>query len=171
MDEPDVTEVRAAPPASRHILRCRQEHVAAAGGCFGVPIPTIPCRAAAAGPRAALWLGPDEWLLIAETGAEIAPQLAPLAENFAFSLVDIGHRHVAFEIAGAAARDVLAFGCPLALDDAAFPPGACTRTVFGKCEIVLWRVAPALYRVEVARSFAPYLRELLHVARANLATA
>src|SRR5262249_30901758 len=136
-------EIRTAPPASRYILRCRPEHAAAAGTCFGAPIPITSCRAATAGSRAALWLGPDEGLRIGDADAAIEPQFAPLAEKCAFSLVDIGHRNVAFEITGAAAPDLLAFGCPLALDDAAFPPGACTRTLFGKCEIVLWRVSSA----------------------------
>ena len=40
---------------------------------------------------------------------------------------------------------------------AAFPVGMCTRTLFGKAEIVLWRTAPRPFRIEVWRSFAPYV--------------
>ena len=46
---------------------------------------------------------------------------------------------------------------PLDLDQAAFPVGMCTRTLFGKAEIVLWRKADDAFRVEVWRSFAPYV--------------
>ena len=59
-------------------------------------------------------------------------------------------------------------GCPLDLDAAAFPPGRCTRTLFGKAEIVLWRRDVDAWRVEVARSFAPYLLALLREAAADL---
>ena len=33
----------------------------------------------------------------------------------------------------------------------------CTRTVFGKAEIVLWRIAPEVFHLDVARSFVPYV--------------
>src|ERR687898_480955 len=59
------------------------------------------------------------------------------------SLVDVSHRHRAFEVSGPAAAALLNEGCPLDLDDAAFPAGACTRTLFGKIEILLWRSAAA----------------------------
>ena len=41
----------------------------------------------------------------------------------------------------------------------------CTRTVFGKAEIVLWRTAAETFRIEVARSFAPYVWACLEEAR------
>ena len=38
----------------------------------------------------------------------------------------------------------------------------CTRTVFAKAEIVLWRTAADTFRVEVWRSFADYVVGMLH---------
>ncbi|MFX8747406.1 sarcosine oxidase subunit gamma family protein, partial [Acinetobacter baumannii] len=55
------------------------------------------------------------------------------------SLVDVSHRNTAIQIAGPAAADVLNAGCPLDLRLDAFPVGMCTRTLFAKAEIVLWR--------------------------------
>jgi sarcosine oxidase subunit gamma len=52
-------------------------------------------------------------------------------------------------------------GCPLDLHADAFPVGMCTRTVFGKSEIVLWRCAADCFHLEVARSFAAYVHALL----------
>jgi sarcosine oxidase subunit gamma len=37
----------------------------------------------------------------------------------------------------------------------------CTRTMCAKAEIVLWRPAPEVFRVEVWRSFASYLTQFL----------
>ena len=42
----------------------------------------------------------------------------------------------------------------------------CTRTVFVKAEIVLWRTAADVFRLEVWRSFTDYVaRYLAEVAR------
>jgi sarcosine oxidase subunit gamma len=40
----------------------------------------------------------------------------------------------------------------------------CTRTIFGKAEIVLWRRGPRSFHIEVWRSFAPYLLACLQEA-------
>ncbi len=55
--------------------------------------------------------------------------------------------------------------CALDLHHSAFPIGMCTRTVFGKAEIMLWRTEADTFRIEVARSFAPYVWACLDEAR------
>jgi sarcosine oxidase, subunit gamma len=152
------------PRAARFALRARPEHVEAAGVAFGVALPTAACRAQAVGARAALWLGPDEWLLIAEDHAETSTKNAFASIAAPLSLVEISHRQVAVELRGEAAVDVLAAGCPLDLHVNVFAVGACTRTLFGKCEIVLWRTAPLVFRMEFWRSYADYVSALLEIA-------
>jgi len=142
----------ALPPATRYILRARPAAQIAAGEAFGVALPTLACRAATAGARAALWLGPDEWLLISPD----APDFAALA-GLPHSLVDVSHRQAALTISGPQAAAALNTGCPLDLDEAAFPVGMCTRTVLAKTQIVLWRTAPDIFHVEAWRSFLPYV--------------
>jgi len=131
----------------------------AAGGAFGVELPQMACRAAASGTRAALWLGPDEQLLLAaeQEGAACQSALAAALASVAHSMVDVSHRQVAFEVHGAQAESLLNSGCPLDLCREAFPVDRCTRTVYAKTEIVLWRRSPEVFHVEVWRSFAEYL--------------
>lgn len=107
----------------------------------------------------ALRLGPGEWLLLDVTLGEIG---AP------HSLVDVSDRQVAFILRGPRAATVLAGGVPLDLASSAFPPGTATRTVCGRIEIVLWRIDESEWRIEVWRSFAPYLATLLAQAAADL---
>ena len=155
--------LRLLAPAARFSLRGGAPIVAAAGAALGVQLPTVACRAAAAGEHAALWLGPDEWLLIApaaETQA-LRARLAAALAALPHSLVDVSHRQVAFELAGARAAWLLNAGCPLDLDLSEFPAGMCTRTVFHKSEIVLWRTGAQAFRVEVWRSYAAYLSQFL----------
>ena len=45
----------------------------------------------------------------------------------------------------------------LDLDLAAYPVGMCSRTLFAKAEIVLWRTGENVFHIEVWRSFADYL--------------
>ena len=113
-------------------------------------------RASWLGERLAARLGPDEWLLVAPAGD--APDFSAL-EGRHHSLVDVSHRFAAFAVQG---ENVLAAGCPLDLHPDFFTPGCATRTLLGKAEIVLWRLAEArAYRVECARSFAPYVQRFL----------
>ena len=72
------------------------------------------------------------------------------------SAVDVSHRNVGIMVEGEGAEACLAAGCPQDLSLAAFPVDACSRTVLGKVEIVLWRTDEQAFRVEVWRSFADY---------------
>jgi sarcosine oxidase subunit gamma len=162
--------VRPLPAAARWILRGGPGVRLAAEGALKLAVPAVACRAAADGDSAALWLGPDEWLLISaghradETAAALRAALAELAH----SLVDVSHRQVALEVSGADARALLAAGCPLDLDSSTFPVGMCTRTLLGKAEIVLWRIGAEAFRLEVWRSFAPYVSAFLAEAARGL---
>jgi len=110
-----------------------------------------------------LWLGPDEFLMIApETEATaVAADLAAALGTLPHSLVDVSHRQVTLELSGPRAEWLLGAQCPLPLDLRAFPVGMCTRTVFAKAEIVLWRSSTETFRMEVARSFTQYVVDLL----------
>jgi sarcosine oxidase subunit gamma len=147
------------PPATRFILQCGKEAREKAGMAFGLPMPEAACRAQSAAGRSALWLGPDERLLLAPDGAEesLAATLGAALAGLPHSLVNVSHRQVALCVAGPGARDWLASGCPLDLDEGAFPVGMCTRTVMAKAEIVLWRRSSEEYHLETGRSFADYV--------------
>jgi sarcosine oxidase subunit gamma len=155
---PGRLDVAALSPQARFSFRGAADAAMRAATGFGLALPTQPCRAVAADDRAALWLGPDEWLLLApkaeEDGTEDALRAA-LADA-PHALVRVGDRHAAMTIAGPRAEAVLAAGCALDLDAAAFPPGMCTRTLLAKAEIVLWRYRPDAFRLEFRRSFAAY---------------
>lgn len=135
----------------------------AMGTAFGLALPQDACRAAIGPDRAALWLGPDEWLLLAlpDLGDSLAEAAGAALGTLPHSLVEITNRQVALSLSGRQATTVLAGGNPLDFDLSAFPVGMCTRTIMGKAEIVLWRTEPDRFHIEVWRSFAPYLRGFL----------
>jgi sarcosine oxidase, subunit gamma len=148
-----------ASAAARFILRGAEAVRIACGMAFGVELPSRLGPAGESEGRAALWLGPDEWLLIADgaDAADIGAMLESVLEGTAHSLVDVSHRQIGLIARGAAAARILNAGCPLDLDLKAFPVGFATRTLFDKVEIVLWRRDETNFRIEIWRSFAPFL--------------
>jgi sarcosine oxidase subunit gamma len=161
-----VVAVADAGPFARFVYRGPGDLPVAAS--FGVDLPHDPMRAATAGTRAALWLGPDEWLLLAPEadGAALPRDVATALAGRVASLVDVGHRQAALTVSGPRAADLIASGCPLDLDLGAYPTGMVTRTLLAKAEIVLWRRADELFHVEVARSYTAYVTGwLLEAAR------
>ena len=159
--EHSAVVVRSADPAIRLNVRADTAAAAPIGMAIGVLLGTAPCRAVIVRDRTALWLGPDEWLVLApESETALAQQ--PLAALG--SVVDVSHAYVGIEVRGPrAAWCINAFNA-LDLDPHVFPVGACTRTLFGKVEIILWRAEADLFRIEVARSYAPYVRQCLEEA-------
>jgi sarcosine oxidase subunit gamma len=161
---PSTPWLRPLPAATRFSFFGDARAQALAEVTWQVPFSARALRAKVRDRRASLWVGPDEYLLIAlgeDNAAELAASLALALVDLPHSLVDISHRQIALEVRGPHAEAILNGGCPLDLDIAKFPVGMCTRTVFAKAEIVLWRTAPDVFHVEVWRSFADYLTALL----------
>jgi sarcosine oxidase subunit gamma len=91
----------------------------------------------------------------------LGPALERALSALPHSLVDVSHRQTALDVRGEQAEAILAGYCPLDLNLRAFPVGMCTRTVYSKAEIVLWRTEPGEFRVEVWRSFTDYVVRLM----------
>lgn len=166
--------VRPARPAKRISLRAPEESVGSLSRALKVPLPMTPKSATFAknsdfggkGGRVALWLGPDEWLVIDDAGGD---PLADCAKAKALhSAVDISHRNVAILVSGPAAGDVISAGCPQDLSAETFPVGAASRTVLGKIEIVLLRTGEDAFRAECWRSFSDYAFTFLAEAARSL---
>lgn len=129
--------------------------------------PTTPNTVTAAtdGQGHVLWLGPDEWLVVAREGAPsgaaaaIEAALRGAAAGAFLTAVDVSANRVGIEIAGPGALELLAAGCALDLERA-LPAGACAQTLLARANVVLWHVTdgPApRYVVLVRPSFVRYL--------------
>ena len=149
-----------APVSTRISLRAREDGLAAAKKILGFALPLKPKSSATKGSIHCLWIGPDEWLVIDADGSGLPEKFAKEG-NTKLSAVDISHRNTAILLEGAKAVDVLNSGCPQDLSSAAFPVGACSRTILGKSEIVLYRTGEHAFRVECWRSFSDYVWSFL----------
>ncbi len=150
------------PPMAKLDLRAREAMVERFGEALGLPLPTVPLTSAAAGELTLLWLGPDRWLCL---GGAVHDGLEAVAAGGFGAVTDVGQHWVGLELAGPAARDVLAAGCRLDLHPALLPVGFASVTLLAKAEVILHRRADTaggpVFWLFVRRSFADYLRRWL----------
>lgn len=152
---PCDARLAAVPACMRLVLRGNADVAKLAGAALDVELPRQPNRAMHQGGQAALWLGPDEWLLLTEFDAASAIETRLAGQPH--SLVDVSHRQIGIVLEGSASAQMLSAGCPLDLRTHRFPVGMATRTIFMKAEIVLWRQTETRFHIEIWRSFLPYL--------------
>jgi sarcosine oxidase, subunit gamma len=155
---PAPVTLTALPFRGKLILRGDNKARARASNALGCELPGA-LRGALGGGVEALWLGPDEWLVL--VGADEADRTAATVREASAGLdhavVDVSDRFAGISVEGARARDVLNAGVPLDLHPRAFPPGMVARTVLAKAPVVLRRPAEReLFELHVNGSLAPY---------------
>jgi sarcosine oxidase subunit gamma len=109
-----------------------------------------------AGERAALWMGPDEWLIQSteDMAADLDRNLREALEGQHFAVVDVSSGYTVIDITGTHVREVLASGCPLDLHRRVFADGHCASTHYFKAGITLCRDGDSRFQIIVRRSFA-----------------
>jgi sarcosine oxidase subunit gamma len=138
-------------------------------GSAPYPLPLEPNTAWESGPRAALWLGPDEWLVLGRPGdgAAIVSELRDALAGVRHSAVDVGANRVALELSGARSKEVLSKGCSLDLDPrGGWVAGRCAQTLLARVPMILQERAEST-GILVRPSFADYLVDWLIDAAAQ----
>lgn len=159
-----AVKVYPAPEGFRCGLRAKSNAVSALSKALGAKLPTTAKASSTTGTRTAMWLGPDEWLLLDNKSNPIEDLMRTRSIH---SAVDVSHRNTAIMVNGVHAADVVNAGCPQDLSLTSFPVGACSRTILGKVEVVLLRTKKDEFHLECWRSFAPYAFEFLKTAAKN----
>lgn len=160
-----LCEVELAPPCARLAVRAHMAALDSVAAWLGIALPDTPMTGRETDSKAALRLGPDEWLVL-NWRADPWPPGSPPDEPI--SVVDVSDRQVAILLKGIAAGDLLNAGSPLDLSSGAFPVGRVVRTVFARTEIIVWRQSAECFRLEVLRSMASYVWRILELAHADI---
>jgi sarcosine oxidase subunit gamma len=145
-------------------VRASEAVAARVGQALGMALPMEPNTVNTRDGRSALWLGPDEWLIVDAPGrvAEIETLVREVLAPDWGSVVDVSANRVVFELSGPSARDVLAQGCPLDLHPRQFGAGRCAQTLLARTAVILWQIdAAPTYRILVRASFAAHLARWL----------
>lgn len=122
-----------------------------------VALPVAPNTASRGEGAAALWLGPQSWMLVAGVAAPLGDfaQARDALNAAGGALFDASASRIAYVVDGAQAPDVLAAGCPLDFHPRAFGAGQCRQSLYGRVPALYYRRAePPGCTVLVARSFA-----------------
>lgn len=140
---------------------------------LGVGLPAVPCSAVAvpvAGIDAelatdadvqVLWLGPDEWLIVAPADA-LAPlegalrAVLPAAHT---ALVDVSAQRTTLRLRGELVAELLSKGCSVDLDPRVNGLGSCVQTMLAQAAVIIvpGDEQATDFRVLVRSSFARYL--------------
>jgi len=115
--------------------------------------------------RDVLWLGPDEWLVIAEpnvTGT-IVRELDEALAGHDRSILDVSANRIVFELVDG--LEALSSSCGLDLHPSRWTPGMCAQTLFGGAQVILHQRDERTTRVFVRPSFADHFVARLLAAR------
>ncbi|PWI42295.1 sarcosine oxidase subunit gamma [Streptomyces sp. ICBB 8177] len=106
---------------------------------LGVALPAQPNTMATCGELAALWLGPDEWLVVGRPGsaAWLEERLRTAVAGEYAAVTDVSAQRATVLVGGARSRDLLAHGCPLDLHPRAFGAGRCAQTTLARAGVLL----------------------------------
>ena len=125
---------------------------------LGCSLPT-PCTFTRSEQADVLWLGPDEFLILAPTDTrdELQQRLrAAIGDEFA-SVIDVSAQRTTLRMCGPLTREVLAHGCAIDLDPRTSPAGTCVQTLLAQTGVTLLVHTPTSISLLVRPSFAPYL--------------
>ncbi|MCX5537303.1 sarcosine oxidase subunit gamma [Streptomyces sp. NBC_00006] len=159
---PSGLTARELPYLTQLTLRVTPGSAAATAveGYLGYTLPDA-CRAQLDTEVKALWLGPDEWLLVAPAGRaeELTAGLrAAIGEEFA-TVTDTSAQRTVLALAGPLLPEVLSQGCALDLASARADAGACHTTLLAQAGVtlVVREAGPRAVWLLVRSSFAGYL--------------
>lgn len=157
----DGVRLGVCAPCARFSLRMDGGDLPKAEKIFGQAVPLRVGEMSVSGPRLALCLGPDEWMLIVPTEAAggLVAGFKRLEATLMHALVDISDRQVGIEITGHGAALLLNAGCPLDLEE--MGTGRCSRSVIEGVQVVVIKFSLERYRIEMARSFTEFIRNFL----------
>jgi sarcosine oxidase subunit gamma len=152
-----LENLRELPFVPQFAVRVAPAKVGATTPLIGFELPGEPNTVAGDERLAALWLGPDEWLVVGLADeTELREALAPVGG----SVVDVSANRTTLELRGPRARELLEFGCPIDLHPRVFGPGRCAQTLLARANVLIWHVADepeATWRLFVRPSFAAYV--------------
>ncbi|MFI9803743.1 sarcosine oxidase subunit gamma [Streptomyces sp. NPDC052301] len=159
---PTGVRARELPFLTQLSLRVRPGSPAARAveAALGITLPG-PVSAELSGDVEALWMGPDEWLLVAPDGRRhdlVARLRSAVGDEFA-TVTDVSAQRTTLALSGHLVRTVLAQGCAVDLDPRVTPVGACPTTLLAQAPVTLVVRGEAASDVWllVRSSFASYL--------------
>jgi sarcosine oxidase subunit gamma len=142
-----------------------EEFVRTCETVLGQPLPLEPNTFTGEAQRV-YWLGPDEWLVVGDTGRvdELADELEAALEDNHAAINKLSGGQIALHLSGEPVRNLFAKGCTLDFHPRVFRSGQCAQSGLAKANVLFGCLdEDGRFELVVRRSFADYLlRWLCH---------
>ena len=132
-------------------------------GVLGLKLPERVGQTSHANGVFALWMSPDEFLLVTDSAngavVDAADHVAALAAalgELPGSVIDLSSNRVVLELSGPSAKDLLDKGCAIDLHQSVFPAGTAIQATLGRVPAFIWKRDDSTYYVLVRSSFAEH---------------
>lgn len=138
----------------------------------GFDLPLTPNTTTMGESLSAVWLAPNEWLLVTppDGAASLQARLRSTFGNLFATATDVSSGYATLEVAGLQARALIARGCSVDLHPRVFGPGDSAQTLLAKADVILvQRDASPRFHIIVRRSMADYLWRWLDDAARDVA--
>lgn len=135
--------------------------MAAARDILGLDLPTQPRTSVSEGDVTALWLAPDQWLILCADARQRHADLTKALGGIHSLAVDVSDMRAIIRLEGEGWREVLMKGCSLDLLSNGYSPGTVRRLRFAEIAALLHVVSDNEADLYVFRSYAHYAWEFL----------
>lgn len=129
----------------------------------GMTLPQTPNTVTNAGTRLAVWLGPDEYLLMVEDEQtdQVTHALSSVLAGQHYALNTISDALAVYQLEGKAVREVLSKGCSVDLHSSAFSAGQSFQSRLGHAGITCICTAESSITLICRYSFSDYVETWL----------
>jgi sarcosine oxidase, subunit gamma len=130
---------------------------------LGIDLPSTPNTVSSGEDLSILWLGPDEWLIVAADNkeSEIPDQLAAAFLDQHVAINNLSANRCVMELSGPHSLDALMKSCDMDLHPRVFGAGQVVQTVIAKSQAIIENKGEGTYHIYVRCSFSRYVAEWL----------
>lgn len=146
-----------------------RKFMSAAKDVLGIDLPKAPRTSRSFGEVKALWLSPDQWLILCSHSKAdtLQVELSNALTKCHASAVDVSDMRSIIRLEGDGAREVLMKSGSLDFTDGEFAPGYVRRMRFAEIAALIHIVEPNIIDLYVFRSHAQYAFDFLRKAARN----
>jgi sarcosine oxidase, subunit alpha len=129
----------------------------------GIRLSVLPNRVTPCASGRALWLGPNEWLLVDHEPGTHHDQRSfqGTVEKLGGVAVDVSSARTVIAVHGRRSRELLARGCSLDLATTTFRPGMCAQTLLARTDVILECLGADKFWIFIPTSYARYVAQWL----------
>ncbi len=159
----DLHEISTRGMIDLRGLTSDRKFMVAAKQVLGVDLPKAPRTSATWGDVKALWLSPDQWLILCarDKAPALQTDLSKALEGIHSLAVDVSDMRCVIRLEGEGVRETMMKGCSLDLISGEYPPGTVRRVRFAEIAALLHVIEENVIDLYVFRSYADYTWDFL----------